>query len=889
MANPRKRSRVSTGSNEGSPPRELKSPSAVILTALDIEYAAVRSHLVDLKEIKHPRGTLYEVGYFDGPNGAWTVAIGQAGVGNNSAAVETERAVAYFDPDVILFVGVGGGLKDVKIGDVVAATKVYGYESGKAKLSFQTRPDVGTSSYSLVQRARTEGRQSDWLQRLSDKGGAQAPRVFVEPIAAGEKVVADNRSAVYKFLSSEYSDALAVEMEGRGFLEAAYANQQVEAIVIRGISDLISNKRATDAAGFQRIAAQNASAFAFQILATMTSQDFRNADGGRYTDTFKQGNESSVPRANGRGRLPEKPRIAITMGDANGIGPEIVLKALANDGDMWRMCIPIVIGSIACLQEEMGSIWSKFQSMRPLTLRAIADPDEARDVAYEVSVISVGRSPNFNRNRRQADSKVAQLSAEYTRQAVRFAKNGKVAAIVSGPVSKEALLRAREKFRGHVELIANELGSHEYAVIYLSRQTAIATATGHVTLREALESLDSARIASSIIRAARAFDNWRPNQRTIGVCSINPHVGEGGKLGVEDLNIVLPAVRMARRALKGFTIEGPLAADAVFRPQLLRKYKLVIAMYHDQGKAAVAALGSNDFVGAFAGEGLTRTTVTHGTAFDIAGRGTASPANMITAIKQAVYLSSEGSRFVREIPDFYVIGRRLNENTEEKDLLGDKMCELPEVNRIDRDPLRVLFGPGSTPFLVGQHFLRWIRSRPANQQPSVHVLTNNLLLMNYITSLGSDFKGTLHVLGGELDPRQNSLGPTVRMEDVLSQYGAEICVISCSAIDLAAGKVRLSAYTDEHRQVLQSIVKSHREANIPEEVHPLIILANGEKLGKDQRFVYATSDDLPDNTSLLLEFRRDVRVARGKAAIEDVVSDCIAELGRSPPLRSSRP
>ena len=240
----------------------LKRKGAVIITALPVEYQAVRQHITALHEEVH-KGTVYECGIFL----SWQVGIVEIGAGNAGAAFETERAISYFQPEIILFVGVAGGLKDVILGDVVCATKIYAYESGKSHNTFEARPTVWTSTYDMEQRARAEARKSDWQQRVTNR--SPSLRVLVAPIAAGEKVISSTRSDTYQFLRSHYSDAVAVEMEGHGFLQAVHANQSVSALVIRGISDLIYNKSEADSTGYQKIAAENASAFAFEILSKL--------------------------------------------------------------------------------------------------------------------------------------------------------------------------------------------------------------------------------------------------------------------------------------------------------------------------------------------------------------------------------------------------------------------------------------------------------------------------------------------------------------------------------------------------------------------------------------------------------------------------------------------
>lgn len=240
--------------------------TAVIITALPVEFKAVRSFLTNIVEEEDKEGGVYERGVFLSKNNKeWSVGIAETGPGNENAASLSQMAIKHFKPDVIFFVGVAGGIKDVKIGDVVAADKVYGYEYGAAENEFKPRPNVGESTFRLIHRARAEARKDDWIDRIGDCKLGNKPKAFVGPIAAGEKVIKSTTSDTFEIIKKNYGDALAVEMEGRGFLKAAHAHA-LNAIVIRGISDLIDKKEEADLSGSQDIASRNAAAFAFEIL-----------------------------------------------------------------------------------------------------------------------------------------------------------------------------------------------------------------------------------------------------------------------------------------------------------------------------------------------------------------------------------------------------------------------------------------------------------------------------------------------------------------------------------------------------------------------------------------------------------------------------------------------
>ncbi len=194
------------------------------------------------------------------------------GAGNPNAAQKTERAIGFFKPEVVLFVGVAGGLKDVKVGDVVVATKVYSYHSGKAEAEFKTRPEVHMPHYRILERARAEAHKDDWLKRLQPPAAEPIPQVFLGAIAAGEQVVVSEASNSYQLIRQSYGDALAVEMESHGFFTAVQAHSGLEALAVRGISDHLENKAEADAGGSQPRASRHAAAFAFEVLAKLNLQ-----------------------------------------------------------------------------------------------------------------------------------------------------------------------------------------------------------------------------------------------------------------------------------------------------------------------------------------------------------------------------------------------------------------------------------------------------------------------------------------------------------------------------------------------------------------------------------------------------------------------------------------
>ncbi|GAB3719465.1 hypothetical protein GCM10027592_63030 [Spirosoma flavus] len=251
----------------------------LIITALGLEFKAVEEYITNLVPETHPlTGSTYVLGEYQALSCKYKVMLLEAGAGNNRAADETSRALQYFNPDFLFFVGVAGGVKDVKIGDVVASSKIIGYEVGKADDNFKPRLDIMPASYFLEQLARRVKREGKWLEKIKTSVSSGNPVAYVQPIVAGEKVVISNKSEAYKIISTFCSDAIAVDMEGIGFLIAARP-YGVEAIEIRGISDMLQKKEEADASGSQPEAAGNAAAFTFAMIDSIKFKpDLRDKD-----------------------------------------------------------------------------------------------------------------------------------------------------------------------------------------------------------------------------------------------------------------------------------------------------------------------------------------------------------------------------------------------------------------------------------------------------------------------------------------------------------------------------------------------------------------------------------------------------------------------------------
>lgn len=244
---------------------EIMETIVLILTPLPLEYKAVVQHLTGASRTFIRDGAAYEEGYFEGEHHHYKVVVSETGMSNADMSLASERAIQQVQPHLVLLVGIAAGIKDVRIGDVLVAKKVYSYDSGKEDVDgFKARPAVESFSRELLANAQVLSRSEEWKKRCSD--GAPAAKVFIGPIAAGDKVVASTDNETYRRIKTHYNDTLGLEMEASGFGLTIQMHRRIHGLVVRGISDMCEGKAETDQQNWQPVAAERAAAFAFELL-----------------------------------------------------------------------------------------------------------------------------------------------------------------------------------------------------------------------------------------------------------------------------------------------------------------------------------------------------------------------------------------------------------------------------------------------------------------------------------------------------------------------------------------------------------------------------------------------------------------------------------------------
>jgi 4-hydroxythreonine-4-phosphate dehydrogenase len=328
----------------------------------------------------------------------------------------------------------------------------------------------------------------------------------------------------------------------------------------------------------------------------------------------------------------ERPVIGIPIGDPAGIGPEIVLKALKNE-ELYKICKPIVIGNIAILKKIEEIIKTG------LMLNVIREPEEARYKYGIADVISLDDIDANTLKYGKVQAQAGKAAFKFIVKAVELAKANKIDAIATTPINKEAIKAAEINFIGHTEILADLTNTNDPLTMFQVHNMRVFFLTRHVSLRKACDLIKKDKIVEYIIRCEEALKNLGLDKRFLAVAGLNPHNGEHGLFGDEEVTDVEPAVNEARA--KGINVVGPIPADSVFYQALKGRYDAVLSLYHDQGHIATKTVDFEKTIALTIGMPFLRTSVDHGTAFDIAGKGIASSVSMEEAIRLAAEYSQK--------------------------------------------------------------------------------------------------------------------------------------------------------------------------------------------------------------------------------------------------------
>jgi 4-hydroxythreonine-4-phosphate dehydrogenase len=318
------------------------------------------------------------------------------------------------------------------------------------------------------------------------------------------------------------------------------------------------------------------------------------------------------------------------MGDASGIGPEVVMKALAH-AEVYRLCRPLVVGDAGRLREAGRIVGSSLQ------VRSLETPKGARFEPGTVDCIDLKLIPPGHPFG-QLSAVSGEAAYRYIERAVRLVEAGEADAICTAPLNKAALQSAGHRYPGHTEMLAALTGTPEVSMMLTSPKLRVIHVTTHIGLLDAIRKIEPGLVERVIGRAHATLVKAGIADPRIGVCGINPHAGENGLFGYgEEAEKIIPAVEACRA--KGWRVEGPLPADTLFFLAARGDYDIVVAMYHDQGHGPIKVMGLESGVNITVGLPVIRTSVDHGTAFDIAGKGIADERSMIEALRQAAELA----------------------------------------------------------------------------------------------------------------------------------------------------------------------------------------------------------------------------------------------------------
>jgi len=328
------------------------------------------------------------------------------------------------------------------------------------------------------------------------------------------------------------------------------------------------------------------------------------------------------------------PKIVITMGDSAGVGPEVIVKALSLP-DTYKICQPIVIGDAKVLASVL-QFSKSLASEGELRLNPIKDIRKARFNYGVIDLFDLGNIDIDRLKPGKVDPMCGKATFEYIKKGSEIVKNGGAEGMVTAPLCKKSMEDAGFSYPGHTELLAELTGTKDFAMMLVGGNLKVVLVTRHLPLKEVVSSLSKEKVLLAIRLGVEAMKAFGIDSPRVGVCALNPHAGEWGVLGKEEIETIIPAIEEARK--EGIAINGPLPSDKGFYDTAGGRYDLAIAMYHDQGQVPVKLLSYTKSVNVTLGLPFVRTSPCHGTGFDIAGQNKANPQSFIEAIKLATKL-----------------------------------------------------------------------------------------------------------------------------------------------------------------------------------------------------------------------------------------------------------
>ncbi|MBA7523998.1 D-erythronate 4-phosphate dehydrogenase [subsurface metagenome] len=328
------------------------------------------------------------------------------------------------------------------------------------------------------------------------------------------------------------------------------------------------------------------------------------------------------------------PKIVITMGDSAGVGPEVIVKALSLP-ETYKICQPIVIGDAKVLASVL-QFSKSLASEGELRLNPIKDIRKARFNYGVIDLFDLGNIDIDRLKPGKVDPMCGKATFEYIKKGSEIVKNGGAEGMVTAPLCKKSMEDAGFSYPGHTELLAELTGTKDFAMMLVGGNLRVVLVTRHLPLKEVASSLSKQKVLLAIRLGVEAMKALGIDSPKVGVCALNPHAGEWGILGKEEIETIIPAIEEARK--EGIAINGPLPSDKGFYDTAGGRYDLAIAMYHDQGQVPVKLLSYTKSVNVTLGLPFVRTSPCHGTGFDIAGQNKANPQSFIEAIKLAAKL-----------------------------------------------------------------------------------------------------------------------------------------------------------------------------------------------------------------------------------------------------------